>query len=98
MSVLGSIFKNERTLVQDVGWFKATNKIQLEDFSTSSDADDILYATGGSVVVNRNDIRCSPYFNLWNGKRKVNLNRRDNNWNENCHFLARRYDHSFSQI
>lgn len=44
----------------------------------------------GSVVVRRDGLRCSPYFGLWDGKRKVFLRRRDSGWLGLCRFLARR--------
>jgi hypothetical protein len=42
----------------------------------------------GSVWVNRNGNRYSPYLDNWGDKRKLNLNWIDNKWNDNCRFAA----------
>ncbi|MFA5163524.1 MAG: hypothetical protein WC441_03270 [Patescibacteria group bacterium] len=42
----------------------------------------------GSIWQNANGNRNAPYLDVDDNRRKLNLNWFDNDWNENCRFLA----------
>jgi hypothetical protein len=44
----------------------------------------------------RDSIQCYATFNRWNDKRKVNVNRNDNDWNDNWWFAGVRNSLHFS--
>ena len=72
---------------------KIPNKIQLQEYSKSSDIDDIL-----RVYVWRNPSgnRNVAYLNRYDAKRNLNLNYFDDDWNEYYRFAAVRNDYFFT--
>ena len=46
----------------------------------------------------RYSIQCYATFNRWNDKRKVNVNRNDNDWNDNWWFAGVRNSLHFSPV
>lgn len=64
-----------------------THAAQCE-YSRGSATDGLLHTKDGSSRVNPNGNRTVPYLNDWNGKRNLNLNDWDDDWNANYRFLA----------
>ena len=97
MSVAFNFLKNENTwcrvLVDLISRIRFNFEIVIR-LSRGGGTDDILHV--GSQWRNSNRNRNVPYLNEWNSKRKLDLNWFENDWNEDCRFLAVRNSLHFS--
>lgn len=81
----------EETWCSVIGALEAQNSIQSGVLSTDGATGSVLDDTlriGGSVWVDPNRNRYVSYLNENAGKRNVNLNYLDNDWNKHVRFLA----------
>lgn len=76
--------------MQNTREIKFPNAIQPREYSTGSGTDGILHIALGSSWMNRNDNQLVPYLVYYGDDRRLNLNYYDNDWNDNCRFLALR--------
>ena len=85
LSVINKSFKNEDTWCRILWYLRYRMRFSLESYSRGSGRGDILHI---SAWVGRSGNRNVAYLNRNGSKRNLNLNWYDNDWNDNCRFLA----------